>query len=98
MSKNDPENVTGKSIQPEVFFDDWFEGKYVLLFDDIITGGGTMLRYKKIMEHRGAIVVGGFSLGKTKHERPTHLQPVYIDESPHIFQPKQQCKNVEENS
>lgn len=71
MSKKHPENTTGHSIQPVIEFNkDFFKGKYVLLFDDVVTKGGTMLRYKKIMKDIGAIVVGGLSLGKTKHERP----------------------------
>ena len=70
MSKKDPRNLTGRSIQPEVSLEDWFSDKYVLLFDDVITKGGTMLRYKSLMEKMGATVVGGLSLGKTKHERP----------------------------
>lgn len=70
MSKNDPRNMTGSSIQPEVRIDSWFRGKQVLLFDDVITRGNTMLRYKRQMERVGANVVGGFSIGKTKHERP----------------------------
>lgn len=70
MSKRDPRNITGKSIQPEVCFDDWFSDKYILLFDDVITKGDTMLRYKYILEQKGATVIGGFCIGKTKHERP----------------------------
>lgn len=70
MSKKDSRNTTGRSIQPEVCFDNCFSEKYVLLFDDVITKGGTMLRYQKLMERMGANVIGGFTLGKTKHERP----------------------------
>lgn len=71
MSKNHPANQTNHSIQPVIEFDkDFFKGKYVLLFDDIVTKGGTMLRYKEIMKSIGATVVGGMCLGKTKHERP----------------------------
>jgi predicted amidophosphoribosyltransferase len=71
MSKNHPANQTNHSIQPVIEFDkDFFKGKYVLLFDDIVTKGGTMLRYKDIMKSIGATVVGGMCLGKTKHERP----------------------------
>lgn len=70
MSKKDPRNLTGRSIQPEVSLEDWFNDKYVLLFDVVITKGGIMLRYKSLMEKMGATVVGGLSLGKTKHERP----------------------------
>lgn len=71
MSKNHPANTTNHSIQPVIEFDkDFFKGKYVLLFDDVVTKGGTMLRYKDIMKSIGATVVGGMCLGKTKHERP----------------------------
>lgn len=86
MSKNDPNNPSKLSIYPEVLFDDWFKGKYVLLFDDVITNGKTMLRYKEIMQRIGAIVIGGFSLGKTKHERPNQYQlpHSHVDISPLI--------------
>lgn len=77
MSKNDPQNSTGKSILPIITFDDeWFSGRYVLLFDDVVTKGDTMLRYKRLMERMGAIVVGGMCVGKTKHERPIVVTPL----------------------
>lgn len=69
MSKNDPNNETRISIQPKIAFDDWFEDKHVLLFDDVVTKGNTMLRYKRKLENVGAVVVGGICLGKTKHTR-----------------------------
>ena len=53
------------------FDEDFFKGKYVLLFDDVITRGDSMRTFKRKMESLGSIVVGGLSLGKTKHERPT---------------------------
>lgn len=83
LSKNDPNNNSGRSIQPEVRFDDWFRGKCVLLFDDIVTKGGTMLRYKDMLECKGATVIGGIALGKTKHEMPTnasYIPPDFIIE------------------
>lgn len=46
----------------------YFRGKYILLFDDVITKGESMLKFKIKMEELGATVVGGFSIGKTKHE------------------------------
>ena len=52
------------------FDEDFFKGKYVLLFDDVITRGDSMRTFKRKMESLGATVVGGLSLGKTKHERP----------------------------
>lgn len=69
MAKNDKKNTTGHSKQPKIRIDDWFKGKYVLLFDDVITKGNTMLRYKRLLEDAGATVIGGLTLGKTKHER-----------------------------
>ena len=72
ISKNSPNNPTGHSIQPKVTFDDWFKGKYVLLFDDVVTKGDTMMRYKLMLEEAGAIVVGGISIGQTKHLRIEH--------------------------
>ena len=70
LSKKDPTNTTGHSIQPEVFVDDqWFKGRSVLLFDDVVTKGNTMLRYKLLLERKGATVIGGMCIGKTKHER-----------------------------
>ena len=52
------------------FDENFFKGKYVLLFDDVITRGDSMRTFKQKMENLGATVVGGLSLGKTKHERP----------------------------
>ena len=80
MSKNDPENHTGRSIQPIIEFDkDFFRGKNVLLFDDVVTKGGTMLRYKDILKDKGATVIGGICLGKTKHEPPEGRRYVPVD-------------------
>lgn len=47
----------------------YFNGRYVLLFDDVITSGKSMERFKRLLESAGAIVIGGLSIGKTKHER-----------------------------
>lgn len=80
LSKNSPDNTTGHSIQPVVKFDDWFKDKYVLLFDDVITKGNTMLKYKAMLEKKGATVVGGYALGKTKHERPGSLHSLDEDD------------------
>ena len=80
MSKNHPENHTGRSIQPVIEFDkDFFRGKNVLLFDDVVTKGGTMLRYKDILKDKGATVIGGICLGKTKHEPPEGRRYVPVD-------------------
>lgn len=82
ISKKHPDNHTGRSIQPVIEYDDeFFNGKYVLLFDDVVTKGDTMLRYKNEMERLGAIVIGGMCIGKTKHERPGSQGFATIDDA-----------------
>lgn len=51
------------------FDEDFFKGKYILLFDDVITRGDSMRSFKRRMEELGATVVGGLCIGRTKHER-----------------------------
>lgn len=51
------------------FDEDFFKGKYILLFDDVITRGNSMRTFKRKMEELGATVVGGLCIGRTKHER-----------------------------
>lgn len=85
LSKNDPNNTSRRSVQPEVRFDDWFKGKLVLLFDDIVTKGGTMLRYKEMLERKGATIIGGIALGKTKHEPPENQRFVPFEDDIALF-------------
>ncbi|WP_300879787.1 phosphoribosyltransferase [uncultured Duncaniella sp.] len=47
----------------------FFKGRYVILFDDVITSGRSMERFKRLLESAGATVIAGLSIGKTKHER-----------------------------
>ena len=47
----------------------FFKNKYILLFDDVITKGNSMCEFKSELEKLGSIVIGGFSIGVTKHER-----------------------------
>jgi predicted amidophosphoribosyltransferase len=61
---------TGMNTGQIAFDEGFFKGKYVLLFDDVVTRGDSMRTFKRKMESLGAIVIGGLSLGKTKHERP----------------------------
>lgn len=72
VSEKEERRSGGTSIDPRKlsFDEDFFKGRYVLLFDDVITRGDSMRTFKHKMESIGAIVVGGLSLGKTKHERP----------------------------
>lgn len=51
------------------FNENFFKAKCVLLFDDVITKGESMLRFKRKLESLGAVVIAGMSIGKTKHEK-----------------------------
>lgn len=51
------------------FDDSFFNGKRVILLDDIITKGNSMRIAKAKLEKLGAQVICGLSVGKTRHER-----------------------------
>lgn len=64
-----PKHLGGTGM-PDLWFDEsFFKGKFILLFDDVITRGNSMMRFKTKMESMGAIVIGGFSIGRTSHTR-----------------------------
>lgn len=49
--------------------DYFFDGKKVIVFDDIITRGFSFGRFAKNVERSGASVIGGLFLAKTKHTK-----------------------------
>ena len=42
----------------------FFQGKQVILFDDIIASGGSMVRFAEKLEKSGAKVIAALALGK----------------------------------
>ena len=42
---------------------------YIILFDDVITTGKSMLIFKRKLEKLGATVIAGVAIGITTHER-----------------------------
>jgi len=61
-------HLTGKITYGNLKFDEeYFKGKTVLLFDDIITTGRSMNRMKSLLENMGAKVIGAIAIGKTTH-------------------------------
>lgn len=58
----------GKSAQIAID-KDFFKGKYVLLFDDVITSGRSINNFAIQLGYVGANVVGAISIGHTRHER-----------------------------
>ena len=62
----------GGNVHAQISIDsNFFRGKYVLLFDDVITSGRSMENFKYKLEHLGAKVIAGFSIGRTVHNRLT---------------------------
>ena len=47
----------------------FFKNKIVIIFDDIITTGNSILKFKELLEDVGAHVIAALSIGKTKHEK-----------------------------
>ena len=45
----------------------WFEGKRIILFDDVVTSGGSIDNIKNELVRMGATVVGAITLGRTVH-------------------------------
>lgn len=64
-----PKHLGGSGMPTLGFDDDYFSGRYIILFDDVITRGNSMLRFKQQMEQLGSVVIAGVSIGRTKHER-----------------------------
>ena len=60
----------GGTARAEYSIDENFvKGKNIILFDDVITSGKSMERVRSALTKLGANVVGGFSIGRTRHER-----------------------------
>lgn len=62
-----PKRLGGDGVCSLEFDKDFFKGKYIVLFDDVVTSGNSMLRFKKQLEIFGAKVICAISIGKTKH-------------------------------
>lgn len=60
----------GGTGSPVLHFDKkYFNNRYIVLFDDVITTGKSMLIFKRELEKLGATVIAGVAIGKTTHER-----------------------------
>lgn len=68
---------TGGTKKPRYDIDkEFFKGKFVLLFDDVITRGESMGLFGIALKGFGAEVIGGFSIGITKHELQSSFDPI----------------------
>lgn len=62
------------------FDEAFFKGKYVFLFDDVITSGESMNVVRKRLNQLGSTVLCGLAIGKTKHDASTRrLVPTIED-------------------
>lgn len=68
-SEGEAKHLGGTSSAEYGIDSNYFKDRYVLLFDDVITSGSSMERFKRLLESVGATVIGGLSIGKTRHER-----------------------------
>lgn len=56
-------------VQVLDFDEDFFKGKSVVCFDDILTTGGSWATYASQLETLGANILGGLFLGKTTYKQ-----------------------------
>lgn len=61
----------GGGVPPKIHLDEeYFKGRYVLMFDDVITVGHSMMVYRQKLKRIGAIVLACIALGYTTHTPP----------------------------
>lgn len=56
---------TVQDVEVILFDKQFFQGKKILVFDDILTRGTSYARFACALERLGAVVLGGYFLGKT---------------------------------
>jgi orotate phosphoribosyltransferase len=65
LDSTTPKHLGGSGI-PEIKIDSlFFDGAFVLLFDDLVTSGKSILHYSHLLEEKGATCIGVLSLGQT---------------------------------
>ena len=60
-----PSHLGGSDSAEYSFSRSFFKGKIVVLFDDVVTSGGSVASMKSTLESLGATVICAFSIGKT---------------------------------
>jgi len=64
IGKTKPSHLGGTETEVVAYDNDWFKGKVVLLFDDILNKGNHIRRYKRRLEEEGATVIGALFLAR----------------------------------
>ena len=60
-----PSHLGGSDAAEYSFNRSFFRGKIVVLFDDVVTSGGSVASMKATMESLGATVICALSIGQT---------------------------------
>lgn len=60
-----PKHLGGTGKPDLSFSSEYFKGRCVLLFDDVITTGRSIEKFKRLLESVGATVIAALSIGKT---------------------------------
>lgn len=69
VSDGEATHLGGSDLAQFSIDSSYFKDRYIILFDDVITSGASMERFKRMLESAGATVIGGLSIGRTRHER-----------------------------
>ena len=78
IKEKSPKHVTNIENYCVLDFDkDFFRGKSVILFDDVVTKGNSMRRFISQLENIGAKVLGCISIGRTYYERVDEWNPAH---------------------
>ena len=78
-----PKHLGGDGACEIAFKEHTFTGKSVIIFDDVITSGGTIQHYKRIIEEQGGTVLGAISIGETMYSRgQTAFQEMSYKQNP----------------
>ena len=66
ITKEKSKSHLGGTDSAEYYLDgSFFNGKYVILFDDVVTRGRSMKEFKQLLENKGATVICALSIGRT---------------------------------
>lgn len=65
IREKDPSHLGGESDAEFDYDEDFFKDSFVILFDDVVTRGHSLLRMKRELENYGATIVGAISIGRT---------------------------------
>lgn len=66
ITKEKTQSHLGGNDKAEYHIDgNFFNGKYIILFDDVVTRGRSMQEFKQLLENRGATIICALSIGRT---------------------------------